>query len=79
MQKDFASLRIQTSFRRHLSRKSYNKLKLSIIIFQARLRSMVDDKRFRNRQQAKAAILLQVRVLTSNIGSDGKMGQAGWV
>ncbi|GJU24204.1 AAA+ ATPase domain-containing protein [Tanacetum coccineum] len=78
MQKDVASLRIQTNFRRHLSRKSYNKLKLSVILFQARLRSMVDEKRFRNRQQVKAAILLQVRVLTSNTGSGGKMGRAHW-
>ncbi|KAJ9564948.1 hypothetical protein OSB04_000914 [Centaurea solstitialis] len=53
--KNAASLKIQTNYRRYSSRKTYSKLKLSVVLFQARLRSMVAGKKLRNRKQAKAA------------------------
>lgn len=73
MQRNAASLKIQTNYRRYLSRKIYNKLKLSVVVFQARLRSMVAGKKFRIKQQNKAAILLQVRTLYSHTARGGKM------
>lgn len=65
MKKEAAAVRIQTRTRQHQARKSYVRLRNSVVVVQTGLRSMDAHKRLRFRKQTKAATLIQVGNLFS--------------
>ena len=60
MRRQAAAVNIQKSFRRHIARESYLKIRHSAIAVQTALRGMVARNEFRYRKQMKAATIIQV-------------------
>lgn len=60
MKKEAAAVKIQKNTRRHEARKSYSKLRVSVLVLQTGLRAMEAHKRFIFRRQTKAATIIQV-------------------
>lgn len=60
MQREAASLRIQTYVRMHLAEKSYRSLHYGSISIQSGLRGMVARDELRSKREKRAAIIIQV-------------------
>ena len=53
-------MKIQKTVRRHEARKTFNKLRVSVLLLQTGLRAMAAHREFRFRKQTKAATIIQV-------------------
>lgn len=60
MRRQAAAVKIEKSFRRHVARESYLRIRHSAIAVQTALRGMVARNEFRFRKQMKAATIIQV-------------------
>lgn len=60
MRREAAAVKIQKNIRRHEARKTFNKLRVSVLVLQTGLRAMAAHREFRFRKQTKAAIVIQV-------------------
>lgn len=61
LQREAASLKIQTSYRMYTARKAYNELSASAVTIQSGLRGMCARKELHFRRQTRAAIIIQSR------------------
>jgi len=62
LRREAAAVKIQKNIRRYQSRKTYTKLKASVLTVQTALRAIASLKEFRFRKQTKASIIIQVIV-----------------
>lgn len=60
MRREAAAVKIQKNIRKHEARKTYNKLRVSVLVLQTGIRAMAAHREFRFRRQTKAAIIIQV-------------------
>ncbi|KAK7819284.1 myosin-9 [Quercus suber] len=72
MKREIATVIIQRDLRRHLTRKAYIRIKLSTVVLQTGLRSMVARIEFRYRERTKAAIVIQANWRCHRAFSDYK-------
>lgn len=60
LRREAASIKVQKNLRRHLSRKSYSRVRFSALTLQTGSRVLAARNEFRYRQQTKAAKIIQV-------------------